>query len=107
MTTLASANADNPYHISSGFGTIERLRRRHRGLDDFWIEEFRYGLECLTEGETGHLHTAPSSDTIRNRLAEARRDLYLDGDEGFDSEEEQSAASVNDKADGSPEGNGR
>jgi hypothetical protein len=77
MSTLASNSPGEPYYISLADQTLARLKYRHRGLDSFWKEEFGYGLECLTEGEAGHLLKAPTVDAIRKRLAEARRDLDL------------------------------
>ena len=84
MSVLTRRRLLNPYHISLANETLARLKYRHPRLDVFWLEEFGHGLETLTEGEAGHLFSAPSVDTIRNRLAEARRDLDLGGDEGVD-----------------------
>ncbi len=96
MSVLARDPVDIPYYISLAPGTVDRLKYRHRGLDDFWIEEYGYGLDCLTEGEAGHLYAAPSTHEIRSRLAEARRELNLDDDEAFDQPTERPSARNND-----------
>jgi hypothetical protein len=82
MSVLSGRWSDTLYDISLAPGTLSRLKYRHSRLNKLWQEEFSNGIETLTEGEAGHLFVAPSVDTIRNRLAEARRDLHLDGDEG-------------------------
>ncbi|MCW5694947.1 MAG: phosphoribosyltransferase [Pseudolabrys sp.] len=84
MSCLASNQPRLRYAISLSRPTFRQLGLRHPQLHDWWIEEFGYGTECLTEGEAGNLRVAPSFDTIRNRLAEARRDLNLDSNEGVD-----------------------
>ncbi len=84
-TVLARPRVTAAYYISLDPTTLRRLRYKHGRLDAFWIEEFGNGLDTLTEGEAGHLLAAPTVETIRNRLAEARRDLGLDGDEDPDS----------------------
>lgn len=83
-SVLARRNINEKSYISLAPGMIQRLKYKHGALDAFWAEEFGYGLECLTQGEAGHLFTAPSVETIRNRLAEARRDIDFIGDEGVD-----------------------
>ena len=84
VSVLARKNISEISYISLAPGMAQRLKYKHVSLDTFWAEEFGYGLECLTNGEAGHLHSAPSVDTIRNRLAEARRDIDFDRDEGAD-----------------------
>lgn len=84
MSVLALGASGRPYDIALAPETLLRLKYRHRSLDQFWREEFGHGLETLTEGEAGHLLAAPSVDTIRNRLIEARRDFDLMGDERAD-----------------------
>ena len=69
------------YDINLADSTLRRLKYRHPGLAQLWTEELGNGIETLTEGEAGHLFAAPTVDTIRNRLFEARRDLHIDGDE--------------------------
>lgn len=99
MSVLAKSRVDLPYYISLAPGRVEQLRYRHKTLDEFWIAEYGYGLDCLTDGEAGHLFTAPSVDTIRNRLAEARRDLNIDSDEESDQSASGAAKADNDEAD--------
>jgi hypothetical protein len=52
--------------------TLSVLRGKHgRVLEDFWREQFGYGLDCLTEVEACYLARQSSFDTIRTRMAEA------------------------------------
>jgi hypothetical protein len=98
MSTLARRNVAQPYDIAPMDMRVSQLIHKHRGLEEFWNEEFGYGLNALTEGEVGHLHAAPSLDTIRNRLFEAGRDLYGDSSEGDDIAAEKTAAQIDDQA---------
>lgn len=41
-------------------------------VQEFSHEEFGYGIECLTQGEAGHVRKAVSLDALRDRLAAAR-----------------------------------
>jgi len=41
-------------------------------MDEYWKQEFGYGIDQLTQGEAGHLKAAQSVDAIRNRIAAAR-----------------------------------
>jgi hypothetical protein len=82
MSVLALNNLNRAYDMSLSETTLLQLRRKHPQLDAWWGEEFGYGIDCLTEGEAGHLRSAPSFDTIRSRIIEARRDLNLNGNEG-------------------------
>lgn len=100
MSTLARRNVAQPYHIAPLDMRIAQLEYKHRGLGNFWREEFSYGLDALTEGEAGHLYSAPSLDTIRNRLIEAGRDLYGGVGEERNLSAETSAAEIDDEADG-------
>jgi len=98
MSTLARPNVAQHYDIAPLNMRVTQLRRKHRGLEEFWNEEFGYGLDALTEGEVNHLHAAPSLDTIRNRLIEAGRDLYGNASEGDDLATEETAAQNDDQA---------
>jgi adenine/guanine phosphoribosyltransferase-like PRPP-binding protein len=94
MSVLSLGGQSLTYDISLAPWTLARLNRRHRDLDAVWREEFGYGVDALTEGEAGHLLAAPSVDTIRNRLIEARRDLNLLGDENSDERASESSKEV-------------
>jgi len=83
-SVLARRSFTNPCYLSLDPVTLRRLNREHGTLDTFWMEEFGNGLDTLTEGEAGHLFAAPSTVTIRNRLAEARRDLGILRNENLD-----------------------
>lgn len=41
-------------------------------VNQFWQETFGYGTEKLTQGEAGHLKSAKTVDTIRERITAAR-----------------------------------
>ena len=41
-------------------------------MDEYWKQEFGYGIDQLTQGEAGHLKAAQSVDAIRDRIAAAR-----------------------------------
>jgi hypothetical protein len=84
MSVIALPSRRTEIDISLADTTLRRLKYRHPGLERFWREEFGHELDTLTDGEAGHLRSAPSVDTIRNRLAEARRDLNLYGNEEVD-----------------------
>jgi hypothetical protein len=84
MSVLSYGNPRLLYDISLSPPTARQVSMRHPTLDALWREDFGYGIECLTEGEAGNLRAAPSVDTVRNRLAEARRDLNIERDEDVD-----------------------
>lgn len=41
-------------------------------VQEFVNEEFGYGIECLTQGEAGHIRKALSLDALRDRFTQAR-----------------------------------
>jgi hypothetical protein len=84
MSVLSMNNPRLVYDISLSRPTLRQLTLRHPQLSEWWRQEFGHGLETLTEGEAGQLRAAPSFDTIRNRIAEARRDLNINSDEKSD-----------------------
>jgi len=54
--------------------TLDGLRQKHgQELEEWWSATFGYGLEKLTESEARYLTRAQDVDTIRTRLALARR----------------------------------
>ena len=97
MSVLAMRNRDLTYWISLAQSTLAKLKYKHAGLDVLWNREFGYGIDKLTEGEAGHLLSAPSVDVIRNRLADARRDLNIEGDEKANQGTKKEGVSVGDK----------
>jgi len=49
------------------------IERKHgHAMNNYWKEEFGYGIEQLTQGEAGHLRKAPTVDAIRDRITAAR-----------------------------------
>ena len=52
---------------------IDNISRKHGNtMDNYWKEEFGYGIDQLTQGEAGHLNAARDVEQIRDRIAEAR-----------------------------------
>lgn len=55
-------------------GTLEALRQKHgRELEEWWVANFGYGLERLTESEAKYLTRSNDVNTITTRIAAARR----------------------------------
>lgn len=60
-------------HVAVKPGMLTGIQAKHGpDMDHFWRETYGYGIECLTQGEAGHLRAAQSVDAIRNRIATAR-----------------------------------
>jgi len=54
-------------------GMLAGIENKHgAAMNQFWQEEFGYGIDQLTQGEAGHLRAAASVDAIRTRVAAAR-----------------------------------
>ncbi len=54
-------------------GMLQGIENKHgTAMNDYWQEEFGYGIDQLTQGEAGHLKAATSVDAIRTRIAAAR-----------------------------------
>ncbi len=52
--------------------TLNVLREKHgKALDDFWLSQFGYGIDCLTEVEALILCRQPSVAAIKDFLAQA------------------------------------
>ena len=53
---------------------MENIHRKHgnQESEDFAHEQWGYGIECLTQGEAGHLYKAVSLDALRDRFSAAR-----------------------------------
>lgn len=52
---------------------LNSIERKHGvAMDEYWKQEFGYGIDQLTQGEAGHLKAAQSVDAIRDRIAAAR-----------------------------------
>ncbi len=52
---------------------LANIEKKHgQAMNDYWKEEFGYGIEQLTQGEAGHLKAAASVDAIRDRIFAAR-----------------------------------
>jgi hypoxanthine-guanine phosphoribosyltransferase len=56
------------------------VRLKHgQQLEDFWIDHFGYGLDCLTHVEAGFLYRQLSFDAIRAGLVEAAGEVRASG----------------------------
>lgn len=52
---------------------IDSITRKHGdAMDNYWKEEFGYGIDRLTQGEAGHLRSTENVDRIRDRINDAR-----------------------------------
>ncbi len=79
---------------------IDNVHRKHgvQKTEDFAHEQWGYGIECLTQGEAGHLYKAVSLDTLRDRFAAARDEHRRRLDE------RRTAASLSERLEGSGKG---
>lgn len=63
---------------------LSRIAAKHGpAMNEFWMEEFGYGLEHLTQGEAGHVRAADSVDALRDRIDTARNAAIRRLDEGL------------------------
>lgn len=54
--------------------TLKRLRKKHgKALENWWQQEFGFGLDRLTESEARYLERSNDVDTIRDRILEAKQ----------------------------------
>lgn len=52
--------------------TLTALKEKHGNeIENWWLQSFGYGFECLTESEARYLLRAENADTIRTRLVAA------------------------------------
>ncbi|WP_069470424.1 phosphoribosyltransferase [Candidatus Marithrix sp. Canyon 246] len=52
--------------------TLEYLRLKHgEQLENWWQQQFGFGLDCLTESEARYLLNTPNVERIRNKITEA------------------------------------
>ena len=53
---------------------LDELRKKHgRDFEKWWRKHFGHAFNCLTQSEARYLARSPDVDTIRNRLAAAKR----------------------------------
>jgi len=70
MTTLSESRGARQIALQPGM--LNMLREKHgEELEEFWTQQFGYGLDCLTDVEAKVLHREPTPDSIRARLAQA------------------------------------
>ena len=54
---------------------LHELRQKHgRDFEKWWRAEFGHAFNCLTQSEARYLARSPDADTIRDRLAAAKRE---------------------------------
>lgn len=54
---------------------LDDIHNKHGpSMNQFWQENFAYGIDKLTQSEAGHLRRAASVDEIRDRLVKARHE---------------------------------
>lgn len=51
--------------------TLDYVMKKHPQLAEWWLYEFNFPIEYLTQGELGHFKKPASLDEIRNRLIAA------------------------------------
>ncbi|TWI44682.1 hypothetical protein IQ22_04697 [Pseudomonas duriflava] len=57
---------------------LAAIDRKHGPeMNEFWKEEFGFGIDKVTQGEAGHLKSAASVDVMRTRIATARNEAGL------------------------------
>lgn len=59
--------------LSVTTGTLEKLRKKHENLEEWWQAVFGYGFELLTESEARYLLRSEDADTIRAGITSATR----------------------------------
>lgn len=69
-TTLTGQSRSARLALSSH--SLDDLRSKHgHALEEWWIETFGYGFECLTESEARYLARVENAERVRDRLAAA------------------------------------
>lgn len=52
--------------------TLDSLRSKHgTDLEEWWLDRFGHGFDCLTESEARYLLRTPTADRIRDRIVAA------------------------------------
>lgn len=70
MTTLTESRDGRAISLRAQTRTMLRDKHGHP-LETFWISQFGYGIDCLTEVEAQNLCRQPTVDTIEAFLAQA------------------------------------
>lgn len=71
-TTLTASRRSEILALSPA--TLQALLEKHgNALEEYWRQQFGFGLDGLSEAEAGYLLRTPSFDAIRDRMAEAAR----------------------------------
>lgn len=65
---------DGALHLPIRPEMVDTIYRKHgiEATKEFAREQWGYGIECLTQGEAGHLRKALSLDGLRDRFSVAR-----------------------------------
>ena len=70
----ATVLTGKPYSaiLSTTEQVLNQLREKHGSeLENWWLERFGFGYDCLTNSEGNYLFRTPSFDRIRDRIAAA------------------------------------
>lgn len=75
--TVVAASALTGFGTAGQLALTQKMRQslwdKHgEALDEYLKSEFGYGIDSLTQGESGHFRKAVSVDAIRDRIAAAR-----------------------------------
>jgi hypothetical protein len=75
MVRAATVLTGKPYSARLALTNValDQLRGKHGELESWWQNSFGHGFDRLTESEARYLLRAEDVDTIRSRIAEARR----------------------------------
>ena len=70
----ATVLTGKPYsaNLALTLQTLEHLRLKHgKKLEQWWQQQFGFGLDCLTESEARYLLNTPNVERIRNKITNA------------------------------------
>jgi hypothetical protein len=66
-----AGDVDAAMELNLSAEKLNELRIKHGELENWWVERFGFGFECLTASETRYLINTPTSERIRHRIEEA------------------------------------
>lgn len=79
---------------------LKAIERKHGpSVDQFWKETFGYGIDRLTQGEAGHLKSAKTFESIRDRVTTARNEGLRRRDEEATQKTQTESQTLNDAKD--------
>ena len=57
--------------LSLSASPLMQLREKHEHIENWWIDYFGFGFDCLTESEARYLVRTPNAEHIRDRIIAA------------------------------------